>query len=331
METITIPKPKRTRVIWVNRLRISRGHDGLFRVRSPEKPYPVLKTCRSEQSAYNWAHRNRTYAHKEPPWTAWELEYLLEHYGTLPAEDIAHRLRRSTNSLKIISFRRLKINQKSNIYTARLLARELGISCAKIIVAWHDRGYLKGKLAPFMNGPNHVWWFNYDDIVICLEQRPWLCDPKKMPQSFFRSIVQREWEKDPWYSKTDAGKFLGLADGNPVYRYIKEGWLPAVRAPMGGGKGRWILRHSHLAEFQLHDPRPLHRKGTTLPETIDHALERAEKKAWRQLARGRFQMFGHWASIHQHLAATVSRNHNNPFERLIEIAKEVNGEHERQA
>ncbi len=31
------------KIRWVNRLRISQGHDGVFRVRSPNKPYPVLK------------------------------------------------------------------------------------------------------------------------------------------------------------------------------------------------------------------------------------------------------------------------------------------------
>lgn len=262
-------------------------------------------------------------------WKDSELQFLADNYGRMPVEVIAKRLKRSTNALKIICTRRLKINLKSNIYTARALAGELGISCAKIIVAWHDRGYLKGQLAPFMNGPNHVWWFDYDDIIECLEERPWLCNLKRMPQSYFRSIVRAEWEKNPWYTKTEAGQCLGLADGNPIYRYIKQGWLPAVRRPRGGGKGAWILRHSDLAEFQLHDPRPAHRRGCSLPETIDHAMARAEERAWNQLARGKFQMFGYWASVHQHLAATVSRNHDSPFARLVEVAKEVmNGETE---
>ena len=209
-------------------------------------------------------------------WRDYELQFLADNYGRMPIKDISRRLKRSEAGIRLIAKRRLRINQKTNIYTARALAAELGISCAKIIVAWHNRGYLKGQPAPFMNGPNNVWWFDYDDIIECLQRRPWLLDLKKMHQSFFRSIVRGEWEKDPWYTKEEAGKFLGLADGNPVYRYIKKGWLPAVRRPMGGGKGAWILRHSDLAEFQLNDPRPLHRKGVSLPLTIEHALEKAE-------------------------------------------------------
>ena len=317
---------KKQRIKFVNNLKITQGKDGIFRVRTIKKPYTILKEAPTFQKAYRWAHQCRDFALKEPPWAPWELDFLSDNYGRISVDEICRILHRSPNAQKIKAYRKFRMNQKTNIYTARELARELGISCAKIIVAWHTRGYLKGKLAPFKNGPNNVWFFDYDDIITCLQQRPWLCKLKKMPQSYFRSVVQREWEKDPWYSKDEAGKFLGLADGNPVYRYIKEGWLPAIRAPMGGSKGAWILRHSDLAEFQLHDPRPLHRKSATLAETVDHELKRAEKRAWRQLARGRFQMFGHWASIHQHLASTVSRNHKSPFKRLIEVAKEVMNE-----
>ena len=313
---------KKQHIKWVNRLRISQGHDGVFRVRSPEKPPRVLKEFKTEIAAYNWAHRNRKFAVKEPEWAEWELEFLADNYGRMPAEEIARHLRRSTDALKIITFRKLKINQKSNIYTARCLARELGISCAKIIVAWYDRGYLKGQLAPFRNGPNRVWFFDYEDIIECLEARPWLLNLKKMPPSYFKSIVQKEWDKNPWYTRDEAAQFLGLVTTGPIYRYIQHGWLPAMRRPQGGGKGSWIIRHSDLAEFQLHDPRPLHRKGCTLPETIDHELARAEERAWTQLARGRFQMFGYWASVHQHLAATVRTQKNkNPFAELIDIAR----------
>jgi len=305
----------------VNRLLITRRHDGVFRVRSPLRK--VLKECPTYDEAFLWAHKNRKYAKKEPVWAEWELEFLLDNYGILPAEVIARRLRRSTNSLKIICVRKLGINQRSNIYTARAAAKELGISDAKIIVAWHDKGYLKGTRAPFKYGNNYVWFFDYDDIIECLQKRPWLCNLKRMPEGYFRSIVKTEWEKDRWYDKTEAGKFLGLADGNPIYRYIKKGWLPAVRRPRGGGLGAWILRHSALAEFQLSDPRPAHRKGATLPETLDHDLAKTEEKAWHQMARGHFQMFGYWAAMHQHIAAVTNRNHRNPFQRLIEIGKEA--------
>lgn len=316
----------RQKVKMVNRLRISRGKDGLFRVRSPDKPSKVLKEAKTEEEAYKWAHRCRKFAHKEPPWTLEELEFLADNYGRMSAEDIARRLKRSTNALKIISFRKLGINQKSNIYTARALARELGLSCSKIVVAWYDRGYLKGKLAPFRNGPNHVWFFDYDDIIECLQRRPWLCRLRRMPQSYFRSIVREEWEKNPWYTRQEAAQFLGMVTVGPIERYIKRGWLPAIRRPMGGSKGEWIIRHSDLAEFQLNDPRSDHRKSATLASSLENAMNRALEKAFHALARGRWQMFGYWAGLWTQLNS-LNKRESSPFQALMDYAqarKEVN-------
>ncbi|GAJ06113.1 unnamed protein product, partial [marine sediment metagenome] len=124
------------RIIWVNCLRISEGKDGIYRVRTPKKvfkngrvrPPEVIHEAPTEEEAYIWAHKCRRFSKKEPPWAEYELEYLDEYYGRLPAEKIGKHLRRSVNSLKIITFRKLGINQKSNIYTARGLAADLGIS-----------------------------------------------------------------------------------------------------------------------------------------------------------------------------------------------------------
>ena len=64
-----------------------------------------------------------------PRWTQNDLDYLHDNYGRHPAADIAERLGRSTNALKIISFRRLNgCNQRSNIYTARTAADALGVT-----------------------------------------------------------------------------------------------------------------------------------------------------------------------------------------------------------
>ena len=116
-----------SKIRWVNRLRISRGHGGLYKVRSPDKPYLVLKEEPTFEKAYRWAHRCRKFAKKEPPWSKDELEFLNDNYGLMPAETLAHRLGRTKNALKIISFRKLKIDQRSNLYTARAVAIELGI------------------------------------------------------------------------------------------------------------------------------------------------------------------------------------------------------------
>jgi hypothetical protein len=307
-------------VKFINNLVISQGHDKKWRVRLLAKPHTVLKEKETYDEAYRWAHGCRKYSSKEPPWAPWELEFLAENYGRMSREEICRRLNRSPNAQKIKAYRRFRMNMKTNIYTARSTARELGISCAKIIVAWHDRGYLHGKLAPFVNGPNHVWHFEDEDIIECLRQRPYLCNPKRMPQSYFRSVVREEWDKNPWYNRREAALFLGISSPDAIGRYITRGWLPAVRRPAGGGYGEWIIRHSDLAEFQVNDPRPDARKSATLASSIDTDMQKAMEKAFVALARGRFQMFGYWASVWTHLNA-LNKRVESPFQALVDYAK----------
>jgi len=309
------------KIKFVNNLSISRGKDGVFRVRRCKKPHLILKEAPTFEKAYLWAHRNRKYSKKAPPWADYELEFLDENYGRLSVEKICQHLKRTPNSLKIITYRKLGINQKSNIYTARALAKEMGVACSKTIVAWHDRGYLAGKPAPFMNGHNKVWWFDYDDIIECLQKRPWLCRLKRMPPSYFRSIVKAEWDKDPWYTRNEAANFLGLITVGPIWRYIKAGWLQGVRGPSGGGQGQWFFRHSELANFQLTDPRPDHRKSATLATAVKSAMDTAEKKAFKALGRGRWAQFAQWANVWDSLN-NVNYRIPSPFRKLKDYSNQ---------
>lgn len=110
---------------------------------------------------------------KKPPWSPEELEDLADNLGRQPKAQIARRLNRTENALKIAAYRKLNgLNQRSNIYTARAVALVLGISCSKTIVAWMERGFIKGKRAPFAYGKTLCWSFEYDDIVACLKERP---------------------------------------------------------------------------------------------------------------------------------------------------------------
>ena len=64
---------------------------------------------------------------KRPRWSPKDLEFLNDSYGTMPAEKISKKLGRSPNALKIISYRKLGINQRSNIYSARNVAEMVGV------------------------------------------------------------------------------------------------------------------------------------------------------------------------------------------------------------
>ncbi len=119
---------KKNKLRRVNCLSISRGWDGVWRVRSPERPHRVLYEAPSQEKAYRWAHRHREFTQRTPIWTEEELLYLDDNYGVLPAERICRHLGRSRNALKIAAYRKLNhINQRSNIYTAREVARIVGV------------------------------------------------------------------------------------------------------------------------------------------------------------------------------------------------------------
>lgn len=323
-EVTVLDRPKKRPYLrMVNRLRITRNGNGKYQVKSPHKPPRILKEFEDEEQAYNWAHRNRRYADKEPPWADYELQFLADNYGRLPAEEIARRLRRTTNALKIISFRKLGINQKSNIYSARATAEVMGLSCAKIVVFFHERGFLEGKRAPLFNGKNQVWFFEEEDILRCLKSYPWLVNRKRMPPGIFRQVVMKEWDRDPWYNKAETAVFLGLSPSRSpaIFSYIKNGWLSPMRRPGAGGKGYWIFRQSDLNRFLADDPRPDHRKEATLTVSLRTRLDAVEKSAWRALAKNHLQQFGHWAGVWQQLN-NLGYRQKSPFGQLVDIAKE---------
>jgi hypothetical protein len=122
-----------------------------------------------------------------------------------------------------------------------------------------ERGYLKGKHAPYRYGKSWVYHFEYEDILSCIRKRPWLVKPLSMPQSFFRSIARDKWDKDPWYDAHEASVLLGLKDKqcNALHRYIKSGWIPAERRPGAGGLGEYVIRKKAIDYFLKHDPRPI--------------------------------------------------------------------------
>ncbi len=53
---------------------------------------------------------------------------------------------------------------------------------------------------------------------------------------------------------------------------------------------------------------------------LEHELNEAEKKAWKSLARYKFQMFGYWAAIWVHLNRIGRFKRPNPFRNLVILA-----------
>ncbi len=80
-----------------------------------------------------------------------------------------------------------------------------------------------------------------------------------MPRGYFRCLVQKQWEKDPWFTRSEAAAYLGLVTPEPISRYIKWGLLKAVRRPQGGSAGEWLVFKSELDRFKRSNARKRHR------------------------------------------------------------------------
>ena len=180
-------------------------------------------------------------------------------YGLVSDRSICQHLERSPHAIRIIALRRLCSNRKMNFYTANELAKVLGISCAKTLISWVERRWLKARRSVIRAGNYRAWQFLDKNIEAFLHKRPWLFNPGNMPQHYFRSIVREEYQKDPWYTCEQAAPFLGVKTDYAVQRYIRHGWLPAEKKPGGPWRGVWIIRRSSIEHFLANDPRPRHK------------------------------------------------------------------------
>lgn len=182
-------------------------------------------------------------------WTSEDLEYLADTYGLIPDADICEHLHRSLNGIAETAKRRLQINRKTNSYTARDVAKALGLSDSKIITeTWMSKGFIKGRKSPTRCGRNLMWHFDKEDIVACLKERPWLVDRQKL-QNGFRQVVEAEWKRNPWYNTEQAGRLLGHHP-HTLVKYLNQGLLAGVKKPSMCWQGEWVIRYSAIRSFR---------------------------------------------------------------------------------
>lgn len=195
------------------------------------------------------------------PWTPAELDILGDNYGLMSDKALASRLGRTRNGIIIAAKRKLQVNRKQSFYTAHEVATLLGCRCSKTVIYWVSQGWLKGKQGPVGCGVNLMWQFSEEELVSFLQKRPWIVDRACVRRNghYFASVLEAEWKRDRWYTVDELLKILAVGI-DAVHRYIRRGWLPAVRKPGGPHQGRWIVRKSSLDQFIANDPRPLHRR-----------------------------------------------------------------------
>jgi len=209
---------------------------------------------------------------KEPYWTERDENYLRDHFGVIPDVHLCKYLHRTRVSI-VLKAKRLHINRKINLNTARSVALICGIPDSKTVMMWVRKGLLKAKKSPSKCGGNRMWNIDDSSLASMLKVQPWLAYIPEMPDSYYKRLVEREWHRDPWYNREQVGKMLGVGP-EYVRRYIKRGWLQGVKVP--GGRHtqvRWMFRASWVMAFLQDDPRnKYHRKMLSLTKRAKHLL-----------------------------------------------------------
>lgn len=188
-----------------------------------------------------------------PRWTREEDDWLRDNYHRLTMRMLQLRLRRSEVAI-VMRKRRLGILRTDGFYTARSLGALLGCD-PKRIADLVRHGYLKGRRAPYLQGKHMPWAFSEQGVGRFIRQYPWLVNPARMEEHYFRSLVHQEWQQDPWYNCRAAARLVGIGE-NALQVRLRSGEVPAFQRSPGRRWSRWWVRRSALlTHFRRHDLR----------------------------------------------------------------------------
>lgn len=185
------------------------------------------------------------------PWSQEDLSTLSDEYGLTPNDKLAKRLQRSASSIPPIAYRKLHLKETDNFITATELVRTLGIGKLDTIARWVRKGWLNSSC--LHRGQSYC--FTEEAVEECLRRRPWLVKLKLMERHYFRSIIEEEWDRDPWYIVTQAASLLRVSV-QTIQNYIKRGWLSPHGHNPDGKTRTYIIRRSGIEAFLANDPRP---------------------------------------------------------------------------
>lgn len=183
-----------------------------------------------------------------PRWTRKEEEWLADNYWRLPMRTLMRRLRRSEVGI-VLKKRRLGLLRTDGYYTARAIGELFGQD-AKWIAKLHNEGYIQGEKAPYAFGLNRVWIFTEEDVVRFLRTYPWLVDRTRMKEHYFRSIIRKEWDKDPWYTTQEVADQV-QCHKESIKRRLRKGSLQGHQRSPEGAWSYWRIRGSTLEAANL--------------------------------------------------------------------------------
>ena len=181
-----------------------------------------------------------------PRWTRQEDDFLRQHLGWLPIEAIAARLGRTPVAVTLRWKRDLALPAPSkhpDVLTVQQVAHALGVD-GHAIIKLIDRGLLPGRTLPGQRNIRVVrrvvlarWAVNPDHWPYFLGS---VRDTNRIREARLRRLIERQkmrWP-DEWWTPGQVARYHGLANSNPVNRYIHTGRLTGLKW------GNWFIKRS---------------------------------------------------------------------------------------
>jgi hypothetical protein len=198
-------------------------------------------------------------AAKSPEWTERENAFLAKQLGRMEEADIARDLGRTQNSIHLRWSRDLRLPAPSkhpDYLTANRIALLIGKD-GHVVCSWIDRGLLAGEILP---GGRRIRRVSKAVLLEwLLDPRNWmLFDPRAVCDPRLRQLLDHKLEQwgDEWWTTRQLADYHGV-DPSDVKRYIKCGWIKAIRVPNLGGRtahpywARWFVLRSEATRSDL--------------------------------------------------------------------------------
>lgn len=232
-------------------------------------------------------------------WTTddeWVVADMLAAGGTIP--QIAKRLKRSTNSVKVYCSRNVKVRE-IRPYSSRAVADLLGVACSKSVTKWIERGWLKGARSSVGAGVARRWIVTEDALMA------FLSEPAHWQRWEPERITNRELRE--WAHETRSERFLTQAEVAKRYSVVRAtvaAWLDRGQLPYVDTGSHRMVRESDLLTFTAPSERDRHgfkpRRFTAEEDARLIAL-RANGASWHECEYQLKRAFGSCAGRYERL------------------------------
>jgi excisionase family DNA binding protein len=216
---------------------------------------------------------------------------------------IGRALGASANAVNLARKRRHLPPRRVVILSARAVARQLGVGCAKTVVAWRARGWIRARRGQWV-GANRMWYFTeeavWDFVANPAAWHAW--DPARIPEAALRELALAVRGGTAYLTPGEVAERYFVSH-MAVNDWIHRGVLPAVRW------GNWRIREADLIGFVPPGQRDRHgtrRWAFDAEEDAAITAMRANGATWQAIADELGRPLGSVAGRHGLLAGRAT-------------------------